>query len=251
MRYIFSRLVTWALLSGALAFSMLAQSATKQEKAVMASLNANLEKARPGLQILEVTASGIPNLYEAALNNGDVLYATADGKHIITGKILRLDNGRLVDVMEEKQKPMRAAAMKKLSLKDSINFAPAAGKTKSVIYVFTDADCGYCQKMHAHMAEYNELGIEVRYLAFPRAGAESVSARNLANTWCAEDQQNAMNKIKTRQNIPNISCNNPVLAQYNMGKKIGVTGTPAVIREDGEMIGGYLPPNQMAKALGL
>ncbi|HAH80198.1 MAG TPA: protein-disulfide isomerase, partial [Gammaproteobacteria bacterium] len=37
----------------------------------------------------------------------------------------------------------------------------------------TDVDCGYCRKLHNEMAQINELGIEVRYLAYPRAGVDS------------------------------------------------------------------------------
>ena len=30
-------------------------------------------------------------------------------------------------------------------------------------------DCGYCRKLHREISQLNDFGIEVRYLAYPRA----------------------------------------------------------------------------------
>jgi len=34
-----------------------------------------------------------------------------------------------------------------------------------------------------------------------------------------------------------------------MGQDVGLTGTPALVFEDGTLISGYLPPEQMLQAL--
>ena len=46
---------------------------------------------------------------------------------------------------------------------------------RAVISVFTDIDCGFCRKLHKEVLNLNALGVEVRYLAFPRAGLDSKS----------------------------------------------------------------------------
>lgn len=226
-------------------------AADKEEQGVKAALDASLAKARPGLQAAKVEKTDVAGIFEVALNNGDVIYATADGKHLLFGDLYRLDSSGLVDVRDEKLKPMRTAVLAKVPVSETINFTPVSGPTKALIYVFTDVDCGYCQKLHSHIAEYNALGIEVRYLAYPRAGANSVSAKKLVSAWCADDRQDALTKLKMRQNIPEKSCDNPVAAQYALGTQLGVTGTPAVFMTDGSLIGGYLPPALMAQKLGL
>jgi thiol:disulfide interchange protein DsbC len=226
-------------------------AATKEEEALKKTLNANLAKIRPGLQAQAVEKSNVENLFEATLNNGDVVYTFANGKYLLAGNVFRLDDEKLVDVREEKIVPLRAKTLAAIPLSESINFVPGTGQAKAVIHIFTDVDCGYCQKMHAYMPDYNALGIEVRYLAFPRAGANSISAKKLVNAWCAEDRNDAMNKLKARQNLPDKSCANPVAAQFALGQQLGVTGTPAVYKADGALIGGYLTPQQLAQALGL
>lgn len=60
-----------------------------------------------------------------------------------------------------------------------------APKEKHVITVFTDITCGYCHKLHSQMKEYNDLGITVRYLAFPRQGLSSQAEKicNQSGVW--------------------------------------------------------------------
>ena len=46
-------------------------------------------------------------------------------------------------------------------------------------------------------------------------------------------------------------CKSPVTAQFNLGEKIEVRGTPAVFTVDGLQLGGYVPPDELAKSLGI
>jgi thiol:disulfide interchange protein DsbC len=39
--------------------------------------------------------------------------------------------------------------------------------------------------------------------------------------------------------------------EYHLGQKIGVTGTPSIILANGQIIGGYLSADALAKGLGL
>jgi thiol:disulfide interchange protein DsbC len=115
--------------------------------------------------------------------------------------------------------------------------------------VFTDIDCGYCRKMHEHMAEYNKLGIAVDYLFYPRAGIGSESFQKAVNVWCAPDRKVAMTSSKAGKTLPKKNCSNFVSADFTLGQKIGVDGTPAVYATNGAQIGGYLNPADMLKAL--
>src|SRR5690606_13034670 len=124
-------------------------------------------------------------------------------------------------------------------------FAPE--KPKSHITVFTDTDCGYCQKLHSEVPELNRQGIEVRYLAFPRQGPGSHGYNTLVSVWCAKDPKLAMNQAKSRQEIPAASCENPVLEQFELGQLIGVNGTPSIVLANGRMIPGYQPAAELAR----
>ena len=40
-----------------------------------------------------------------------------------------------------------------------------------------------------------------------------------------------------------------VANQYDLGQEVGLTGTPAIILDDGTLISGYLPPDQLKARL--
>jgi thiol:disulfide interchange protein DsbC len=132
-----------------------------------------------------------------------------------------------------------------------IIFKPA-GATKAIMNVFTDIDCGYCRKLHQEVAELNALGIEVRYLAYPRAGIPSASYDKIATAWCAQDQQQTLTKAKRGESVATAVCaDNPVAEHYALGQRIGVAGTPAIVLMDGTLIPGYQPAASFAQILGL
>ena len=125
-----------------------------------------------------------------------------------------------------------------------IIFSPK-GETKGAVYVFTDVDCGYCQKLHQEVPQLNAAGIEVRYLAYPRAGLSTPTFDKMVSAWCADDRNAAMNALKIGANVTAKKCDNPVAAQYQLGAAMGVTGTPAIVLEDGTLIPGYKPAAQL------
>lgn len=218
---------------------------------VQAVIKTNLEKGKPGINISGVEATEVEGIYKAIIDDGPHVYTTADGKYFFAGDLYKVAPNSIVNLTDEERNVDRAKAIASVDKKDAIVFAPE-GDVKKVMYVFTDVDCGYCQKLHSHIAEYNDLGIEVRYLAYPRAGINSNSYRKIASAWCADDRQAALTKLKTRQDIPeNVCPNNPVAKQFELGKKIGLSGTPALVFESGKLIAGYVEPAQLAQMLEL
>ena len=153
--------------------------------------------------------------------------------------------------MEVRETSKRRELFAKRSTDDMIIFKPA-GESKAIMNVFTDVDCGYCRKFHQEVPQLNAMGIEVRYLAFPRAGIPSGSYNKIAKAWCAKDKQDTLTKVKNGRNVDVEVCdNNPIAEHYSFGNSIGVTGTPAIVLMDGTLIPGYQPAASYAKLLGI
>jgi thiol:disulfide interchange protein DsbC len=136
---------------------------------------------------------------------------------------------------------------------DDMIIYEAEGERKATITVFTDVDCPYCRKLHAEIAEMNRLGIAVRYLAYPRTGLLDSSTglptettTKMISTWCAEDRKAMLTSAKRGGDIPVIECDSPVEEQYQLGREVGVTGTPALVLEDGTILPGYVPAATLA-----
>ena len=223
----------------AMAIAGAVQAATPEQ-----TIRQALLALQPDLPIEQVTSSPMPNLYQVQLKGGRLLYASADGEFLLQGSLFQIQNGQATNLTELVEQQAIAEQINNIPKDEMVVFAGANPKTH--ITVFTDTDCGYCQKLHAEMAELNKLGVEVRYLAFPRQGVGSHGYNTMTSIWCADDPIDAMNKAKERRSVPSKTCKNPVDKQYALGQAIGVQGTPSIILANGRMIPGYQPAKQLA-----
>lgn len=196
------------------------------------------------IDVTSVTPFVVDGLYEVLTDRG-VYYVSKDGRFLVHGNIYDLDN-EMENVSEKSLVTLRKNRLK-LFEKEMIIYK--AAEEKHVITVFTDTSCGYCQKLHSEMADYNKLGITVRYLAFPRGGIKSATYNNMVSIWCADDQKLAMDNAKKSREIAPKTCTNTVKEQYELGLFFGVNGTPAIILEDGSLKPGYLPAADLIQLL--
>lgn len=209
-----------------------------------------LRGLRPEIPIERVSATPVPGIFALELAGGTVFYGTADGRYLFAGDLYELGNKDLINLAEVRRTEKRRELMASVSRDDMVIF-PASGRTRAVVNVFTDVDCGFCRKLHQEVPRLNEMGIEVRYLAYPRAGVGSRSYQKIVSAWCADDPNEAITQLKTGQEIPDRACANPVASQLDLGRKVGVTGTPALVLEDGRLLPGYFPADELAQKVGI
>lgn len=214
------------------------------------AIAAKLSQTLPALGAVTVKATAAPGLYEVVTPQGERVYTTEGGEFLLTGDMLQVTEGGMVNVTEAARSADRVELLASYGSEGVIRF-PATGEQKAEISVFTDIDCPYCRKLHSEVPRLNELGITVNYYGFPRSGPGTPSFAKYEAVWCAEDQQAALTAAKQGQAIENQSCENPVKDQYQLGRAVGVTGTPAIVLEDGHMIRGYMPADELARGLGL
>ena len=214
---------------------------------VVKSLQANLKASGIEETILSAVPTDMTGIYWVTAEGLPSFFTDKAGKHIIQGQIIAVGAKAPVDISAALVASTAQEALKAVDKKDMVIY-PAKGATKAVIYVFTDADCGYCRKLHGEMEDINARGIEVRYLAWPRS-QESVP--KMEAIWCSEDRKAAMDQGKTGANVQAPSCANPVQEQMALGARLGVRGTPAIFTEAGQQVGGYLPAAQLAEAVGV
>jgi thiol:disulfide interchange protein DsbC len=213
--------------------------------------NAEVERVRQAVNKLisghkasTIQLSPIPGLYEVMVG-AQLYYVSADGKYLLNGNLYDIDNRK--DLSASKMSKVKAEMIGQVKEENMVIFAPE--KYQYTVTVFTDIDCGYCRKLHSEIQQYNDLGIRVRYLMFPRAGMGSPSYKKAVNVFCAKDRNTALTRAKAGENIEDKECENPVASQYALGQMIGVTGTPAIFLEDGELVPGYVPAKRMAAML--
>ena len=193
----------------------------------------------------DVYASPVDGWYMIQ-KNSIVAYISADGRYLLQGDLIDLD--AQVNLSEDARNTARRAVIERLPDEQTITFSPP--EVRHSITVFTDVECTYCRRLHSQIDEYLDAGIEVRYLLYPRQGPASRAWTTSENVWCSSDRQRALTAAKLDREFESRQCDaSAVQDHYVLGREVGLTGTPAIVLEDGTLIAGYVPPVELAKQL--
>ena len=193
----------------------------------------------------DISTSPVDGWY--TVQKGQIIaYVSADGRFLMQGDLIDLDTS--TNLTEASRNTVRRELVAALRDDESILFAPE--ETRHSVTVFTDIDCTYCRKLHNEIQGYMDRGIAVRYVLYPRNGQRSRAWNTSENVWCAKDRNGALTAAKADRKFTTTSCDASMVARhYKLGQDIGLTGTPAIILEDGTLVSGYLPPAQLSMRL--
>lgn len=219
------------------ALSLLAMSASAM--ADDAALKNKLEKL--GVKDIEIQSSPIKVLRTVISDQG-VFYAEEGGEYLLQGNIYKLSDKGISNISNN-------VLMDKLNALTSEMIVYPAKNEKHVVTVFMDITCHYCHLLHQQIKEYNDLGITVRYLAFPRGGVETKTASQMEAIFTAKDPAFALNEAENGNLPKELKTPNIVKKHYNLGIQFGVNGTPTIVTSKGEIIGGYLKPRELLAEL--
>ncbi|MFM1886936.1 MAG: hypothetical protein RL026_2093 [Pseudomonadota bacterium] len=202
----------------------------------------------PGARPQDLRPSPIAGLYEIT-HEASVSYISADGRHIVGGDIFAVGaNGDFPNLTEKRRNELRLKMLGDVAETEMVVFGDAG--LKHTITVFTDVDCQWCRKLHSEIADYNRHGIRVRYLAWPRTGPATESWQKAERVWCAGDKADALARAKRGEALRTAACaGNPVQKHWDLGRKLGVQGTPGLVLETGELLPGYVPAAELASHL--
>ena len=220
--------------------------AKSDELLISSKINAVLPE---GMSVQSVKESMIENLYVVDIGDLQPIYASKNGEFFFYGELYAVNGNMLLNTTKDeinlKRKNILNAA---LTEDDFITFK--SDNEKHRVIIFTDVDCGYCRKFHNEINDFNDLGITVNYVAFPRSGLASDSYNKIVTAWCSTAPKDTLTKMKEGVDVQLSMCqNHPVEKHFLLGQKIGITGTPAIIKSDGELLPGYLPPEELLTRL--
>jgi thiol:disulfide interchange protein DsbC len=187
------------------------------------------------IEVEDVRPSPVAGLYEVR-SGAEVGYVSTDGRYYVDGDVFDITSKE--NLTEDVRRKGRLALLSAVKDKDAIVFSPQ-GAARHTVTVFTDVDCVHCRRMHGEIAELNRLGIRVRYLMYPRGGPGTESWRKAEAVWCSADRREALTRAKKGEKVSAKDCDAPVAAQYELGRSLGVNGTPGIFTDTGEYLAGY------------
>ncbi|EHS5436289.1 thioredoxin fold domain-containing protein, partial [Salmonella enterica subsp. enterica serovar Mbandaka] len=107
------------------------------------------------------------------------------------------------------------------------------------------------------LKSYLDAGISIKFLAFPRAGLNSVVAGNMAKIWCSakpnEALDAAMNPVSTiPEGRPDEACLDIIKSHFQVASTIPLQGTPTMVTLSGkpQLFTGWLSPENLVTQMG-
>lgn len=250
-------LISSLVILGIYGFGLSAETVSQNKKAAsngsmlndakIDAIKATIKAAYPQITLDSVSRSPVKGWFEIVAGN-TVLYISEDTHHLFAGELLDITLPEAErDLTENVRRGLRLKLLKNLNTKDMIVYPVKEGQPKrATVIAFIDSDCTYCHKLHEEIGKLADAGIELQYMAFPRAGVGSPTYTHMVSAWCAENRNEAFNSLMKGEEIPAKECSNPVADQFLLGQKLGIAGTPTLFLEDGSAIPGYMPADKLA-----
>lgn len=216
----FGRIAMFSLLSCISAISL----------ANVETLKSNLSRHYPNIQVSNIQATEMTGLYSANLDN-QIIYLDENAQHMFIGSMVRLkDQKNLTKDLVLKQ---NSIDWKQLPLKDAIKTVKGNGKQQ--LAIFSDPNCPYCKKLEAELDKLNDVTI---YTFIYPLKAQSITVSK--SIWCDPNQAYAWKNLLQKNIQPKEkTCTNPIDRNLELGKKLGIEGTPTLIFGSGlKMVGG-------------
>lgn len=228
-------------LAAPLLFALLTASAHADEALIKKTVEAQF----PGAKVQSVSKTPYAGLYEVLLEGPQLAYTDEKANYLFMGSVLDLKAKK--NLTEERMQKLTAVKFDSLPLDSAIKVVKGNGSRK--IAVFADADCPYCKKFEAELQHVTN--ITVYTFLYPLDQLHPDSGRKSKQIWCAPDRAKAWEEWMQRGNLPKNdgNCPNPLAKTAELGKKLGINGTPAIIFADGTRVPGAIPAAKLEQIL--
>ncbi len=197
-------------------------------------------------KIDEVKPSPVPGLWEIRIGN-EIRYMDPTGTFLIEGELIDLKVKK--NLTEERVNQINRVDFATLPFKDAVVWKSGNGKRR--VAVFADPNCGYCKRFEASLQELKDVTVYTFLL--PILGGDSPEKSRAI--WCAKDRIGAWQGWMLRSEAPPkaaANCDSTAIDRnLALSRKIHVSGTPAILLEDGNRIPGAVGAVELERRLQL
>lgn len=202
-------------------------------------------------KIENIKKAELDNAYYVTVDNNAIIFFT-NNNYFMTGDLYNGKNQ--YNLTASYQADNNKKILDKIPEEDTITYKTKSENKLGTLYVFTDPSCPYCEKLHSEIEQYLEAGVDIKYLPYPRFGEKGPGYKSTLQAWCSEDQKTSIDAAmkNDKQKLEGLAQNKKscleLMSRYQeVGKKLGVVGTPAVFMDTGHQIGGYNPASTIPK----
>lgn len=224
-----------------LLFALAAQSAAAADSttdAIKKNLRQNYEQLIG--TVSQVNSTPIQGLYEVVTDDR-IFYTDKTAQYLIDGQMFDLKSRK--NITEARARKFFAVDFASLPLDVAVK--KVKGNGSRVMAYFTDPNCGYCKKLEQELKSVDNVTLYLFLYPIFEGSAEKVR-----NVWCSADRVKAWDDLMLNGVQPaEGKCDVPSARVMELGHKLKVTGTPALIFANGVINPGYMPAAALDKAL--
>ena len=225
----------------ALAAATLGSAALADEAAIRKNLAERLPNCP---KIAEISKTPVAGLFEVRLGT-DIVYTDENGHFLVQGSLI--DTKTRSDLTQARIDKLTAIDFAGLPLKDAVLIRQGTGARKVV--VFSDPNCGYCKRLERDLLALKDVSIYT--FLYPILGPDSTAKSK--DIWCAKEPAKVWRAWMLDGQAPAKvagACDTAAIERNtDMGKRYKVTGTPALVFEDGSRAPGAIPAAQIESRL--
>lgn len=226
---------------GMLGFAALVACAADANEAKVRQI---LQGKFPAMKVESVTRAPFAGLYEVVLD-GEIVYTDEKGEYFFSGNLYDIRTMPPRNLTEDANNRL---VVRVLAGAQDIAIKRVKGNGSRTLYTFEDPNCGYCKQLNQELTKVDDVTIYT--FLTPILSQDSVDKSRAV--WCAGDRAKAWDDLMLRAALPEGggTCAVPIERSIQLMKRFGVRGTPAIFLANGQHIGGFIPADQIEKALG-
>lgn len=199
-----------------------------------------------GRPVDSVNGTPIKGVYEVVLGKRQIIYSDAQGNYAFIGDLV--DISKKESLTEKRLAEMMKTDFAKLPLADAIKEVRGDGSRK--LAVFTDPDCPFCKRLEQQSLD-GVTNTTIYYFLMPLTQLHPDAERKSKAIWCAPNRLAAhtdwMLQGKLADNAAD--CDNPIARNIELGAALGISGTPALVFGNGEIVSGAIPKDELEALL--
>lgn len=217
------------------------QNCTSCHKLKKADAAKIVEKAVPGGKVLEIKDSPMKGVWQIEVQRGEQRGAVLLDytKKFLIAQLIPVDS-------LGKQPPARKVDVSKIPLTDSVLVGSADAKKK--VIVFTDPDCPYCRDLHKIMKQIVEKRKDISFALIMNPLPMHPEATKKAQSILCSKSSQVLDDAFAGKSVPEPTCPADAVERSKaLAKSLEFDGTPMLVRDDGVVLPGFMPEEQLVK----
>jgi thiol:disulfide interchange protein DsbC len=198
-----------------------------------------LKEIAPNVKVLDVRMTPLKSMWEIDIeSNGrkGPVYLDFTKRYLISGQIVDIKAKR--NITKETEEDLNRVNVSQIPLGDALVMGDRNAKKK--VIVFTDPECPFCAKIHQELkkvvAERKDIAFFIKMFPLPI----HKDAAEKSKTIVCEKSLKLLDEAYEKKPLPKAKCKaSAVDENIKLGKKLGISGTPALVMPDGRVISGY------------